>query len=132
MKEGLLYRFLIDYDLLVVNVGEVVSRLQNLTVEMDQLRKRHARTWRDSHQEIRDLQRDGDEQMRNFQTVSDVVDNIRTEIRDLKVTCGKLIEAQEHLLRRIDKHGQVDKSVAIDEESIESRPKKRSRVKEAI
>lgn len=101
-----------------INTSGVVAGLQALSDKVDEFHQKQNRTSRELKQvglDIRDLQRNDDEQIRNFATLANVMDNIWAEIKDLRMISCKLLEGQESLARRIDRSVQVEEEMKIDE-----------------
>lgn len=81
----------------------VVEDLLGKMAECDRTLKTTLRDLRRINLDIRDLQRSDDEQLRNFLTVSDVIDNIRDELKDFREISTKLATGQEMLSKKIDR-----------------------------
>lgn len=88
-----------------MNIVKVIARLKSLGGNVDEVHQKQMTTSRDLQRvclHIRDLQRSEDEQLRNFTTLSTLMDNMRTDIRELKAISGKLVEDQKELRRKVE------------------------------
>lgn len=89
-------------------IKEVVEGLINKIDRFDHSRKITFRDLQRLGLGIRDLERSDDEQLRNFQTLSDVIDNIRAELNDFRGILSNLTEGQERLAENLDRLVQVN------------------------